>query len=104
MPDTHVPDATDVIELTRSLVRCESVTPREAGALQLLERILTPIGFRCERMDFTQAGTDDVANLYVMDGSTFPTSSGMNPTATIMAVAARSVLNLIERRGEVRAA
>jgi len=46
----------------------------------------------------------DVPNLYVMDGSTFPTSSGMNPTATIMAVAARSVLNLIERRGEVEAA
>ena len=32
----------------------------------------------------------DVPNLHVMDGSTFPTSSGMNPTATIMAVAARS--------------
>lgn len=46
----------------------------------------------------------DVPNLYVMDGSVFPTSSGMNPTATIMAVAARSVLNLIERRGEVAAA
>ena len=40
----------------------------------------------------------DVPNLYIMDGSTFPTSSGMNPTATIMAVAARSVLNLIETR------
>jgi choline dehydrogenase-like flavoprotein len=43
----------------------------------------------------------DVPNLYVMDGSVFPTSSGMNPTATIMAVAARSVLNLIENRGAV---
>jgi choline dehydrogenase-like flavoprotein len=46
----------------------------------------------------------DVANLYVMDGSTFPTSSGMNPTATIMAVAARSVLNLIERRSDMAGA
>ena len=43
----------------------------------------------------------DVPNLYVMDGSTFPTSSGMNPTATIMAVAARSVLDLIEGRGDI---
>jgi succinyl-diaminopimelate desuccinylase len=68
MPDTHASAATDVIELTRSLVRCESVTPREAGALQLLERTLAPIGFRCERMDFTQAGTDDVANLYARIG------------------------------------
>jgi choline dehydrogenase-like flavoprotein len=46
----------------------------------------------------------DVGNLFIMDGSTFPTSSGMNPTATIMAVAARSVLRLIEGRGEVVAA
>jgi choline dehydrogenase-like flavoprotein len=46
----------------------------------------------------------DVPNLYVVDGSTFPTSSGMNPTATIMAVAARSVLALIEARAEVEPA
>ncbi|MBO6637845.1 MAG: GMC family oxidoreductase [Roseitalea sp.] len=46
----------------------------------------------------------DVPNLYVMDASTFPTSSGMNPTATIMAVAARSVLHLIEHRTDVERA
>lgn len=69
MPDTLAPVATDVIELTRALVRCESVTPREAGALQLLERTLAPLGFRCERMDFSQAGTDDVANLYARIGT-----------------------------------
>ena len=67
MPDTLVPTA-DVVELTRALVRCESVTPREAGALTLLERTLKPLGFACERMDFTQAGTDDVANLYARIG------------------------------------
>ena len=53
MPDTMVPSVTDVVELTRALVRCESVTPREAGALQLLEGTLVPLGFRCERMDFS---------------------------------------------------
>ena len=53
MPDTLAPTVTDVVELTRALVRCESVTPREAGALQLLERTLAALGFRCERMDFT---------------------------------------------------
>jgi len=68
MPDTMAPSVTDVVELTRALVRCESVTPREAGALQLLERALVPLGFRCERMDFSQAGTDDVANLYARVG------------------------------------
>jgi succinyl-diaminopimelate desuccinylase len=69
MPDTLSSNVTDVIELTRTLVRCESVTPREAGALQLLEQTLAPLGFTCERMDFTEAGTDDVANLYARIGS-----------------------------------
>jgi succinyl-diaminopimelate desuccinylase len=68
MPDALAPAATDVVELTRALVRCESVTPREGGALELLERTLVPLGFACERMDFTQAGTDDVANLYARIG------------------------------------
>jgi succinyl-diaminopimelate desuccinylase len=69
MPDTLAPSVTDVVELTRSLVRCESVTPREGGALQLLEGTLGPLGFRCERMDFAEAGTDDVANLYARIGT-----------------------------------
>jgi succinyl-diaminopimelate desuccinylase len=68
MPDTLAPSVTDTVELTRALVRCESVTPREGGALQHLERVLGSLGFRCERMDFTEAGTDDVANLYARIG------------------------------------
>jgi succinyl-diaminopimelate desuccinylase len=69
MPDTLAPNVTDVVELTRALVRCESVTPREAGALQHLEQTLASLGFQCERMDFSQAGTDDVANLYARIGN-----------------------------------
>ncbi|MCW2598429.1 MAG: glucose dehydrogenase [Frankiales bacterium] len=41
----------------------------------------------------------DVPNLYVIDGSVFVTSSGVNPTATIMALALRSVEHLIAERG-----
>jgi choline dehydrogenase-like flavoprotein len=33
--------------------------------------------------------THDVDNLYVLDGSVFPTSTGVNPTLTIMANAWR---------------
>jgi choline dehydrogenase-like flavoprotein len=40
----------------------------------------------------------DVPNLYVIDGSVFVTSSAVNPTATIMALALRCVEHLIERR------
>src|SRR5882724_2803720 len=69
MPDTLAPSLADTVALTRLLVRCESVTPKEAGALQLLERTLGAIGFRCERMDFTHAGTDDVAHLYARIGT-----------------------------------
>jgi len=40
----------------------------------------------------------DVPNLYIFDGSTFPTSGGVNPTATIMSVALRQVRRLIAQR------
>lgn len=44
--------------------------------------------------------THDVSNLYVMDGSVFVTSSGMNPTATITALALRAVERLIAQSRE----
>jgi choline dehydrogenase-like flavoprotein len=40
----------------------------------------------------------DVPNLFVYDGSVFVTGSGMNPTATIMALALRNVRHLIATR------
>jgi choline dehydrogenase-like flavoprotein len=40
----------------------------------------------------------DVPNLYIMDGSTFPTSGAVNPTATVMAVALRNTERLIQER------
>ena len=40
----------------------------------------------------------DVPNLYVFDGSSWPTSAGMNPTATIAALALRNTEHLIEGR------
>jgi choline dehydrogenase-like flavoprotein len=40
--------------------------------------------------------THDVPNLYIYGGSTFPTSSGVNPTATISAVTLRSVEHLLK--------
>jgi choline dehydrogenase-like flavoprotein len=40
----------------------------------------------------------DVPNLYIFDGSIWPTSSGMNPTATIAALALRCAEHLVEER------
>jgi choline dehydrogenase-like flavoprotein len=44
--------------------------------------------------------THDVPNLYVFDGSTWPTSSGTTPTATIAAMALRCTERLIEAAGD----
>ena len=47
--------------------------------------------------------THDVPNLYVVDGSVFPSASEKNPTHTIMALAARAAEHIAERmrRGEL---
>ena len=47
--------------------------------------------------------THDVPNLYVVDGSVFPSASEKNPTLTIMALAARTADHIAERfrQGEI---
>ena len=42
----------------------------------------------------------DVANLYVVDGSCFVTSTGVNPTSTIVSIALRAADHMIETRFE----
>ena len=41
----------DPVKLTSDLIRCASVTPIEAGALQLLDDTLSAAGFTCTRVD-----------------------------------------------------
>jgi glucoside 3-dehydrogenase (cytochrome c) catalytic subunit len=47
--------------------------------------------------------THDIRNLFVMDGSSFPSSARQNPTLTIIALAVRSTDYLEEqlRKGEI---
>lgn len=40
----------------------------------------------------------DIPNLYIVDGSNWVTSTGVNPTATIMAIALRAVRHLADNR------
>ena len=40
----------DPVELTAQLIRCPSVTPKEAGAIKLLEDMLSQHGFHCTRI------------------------------------------------------
>lgn len=60
----------DPIELSRALMRCPSVTPVDAGALDALQRALGMLGFVCERMPFHEEGTARVDNLYARLGAT----------------------------------
>jgi succinyl-diaminopimelate desuccinylase len=63
---------TDAVALTQALIRCPSVTPDDAGALAVLEAALTPLGFACHRLRFTQDGTAPVENLYARWGTEAP--------------------------------
>ena len=62
----------DPVELTRELIRRPSVTPKDEGALAVLEAALKPLGFSCQRLPFSEAGTPDVDNLYARIGSGKP--------------------------------
>ena len=62
---------TDALSLAQDLIRCESVTPRDAGALDVLERELTRMGFTCTRYPFGE-GEHRVDNLYARRGRAAP--------------------------------
>jgi succinyl-diaminopimelate desuccinylase len=62
----------DPVELAQDLIRCPSVTPKDEGALDVLEAALKPLGFTCHRLRFEQEGTPPVDNLYARIGSAGP--------------------------------
>jgi len=59
----------DPINLTQSLVRCPSITPEDAGALQIVEDHLSNIGFKCTKLSFNEQGFEDVDNLFATIGN-----------------------------------
>ena len=63
------------IELTKSLINCQSVTPKNDGVLDFLENELSTIGFNCQRYKFSDDGTPDVDNLYAKFGNQEPKSN-----------------------------
>jgi succinyl-diaminopimelate desuccinylase len=66
----------DPVELTRDLIRIPSVTPADEGAMDVLERALTGLGFTCRRMVFegpSGVGHDArIENLYARRGTASP--------------------------------
>ncbi len=66
----------DPVELTQALIRRPSVTPADEGAMAVLERHLTDMGFTCRRLAFEGPGGQGVhariENLYARRGTTSP--------------------------------
>ena len=66
----------DPVEFTRDLIRIPSVTPADEGAMDVLERTLSAMGFECRRMRFqgpSGEGHDaPIENLYARLGTASP--------------------------------
>lgn len=60
------------VELARAMIRRPSVTPRDEGALDVLEAALEGLGFVCTRMVFAEEGGEPVDNLHARWGSAAP--------------------------------
>lgn len=59
----------DPIVLTQALVKCPSITPKDEGALDIIQNHLQSIGFTCTRLPFTDQNSYDVDNLFATIGS-----------------------------------
>ncbi|MGZ6018720.1 MAG: succinyl-diaminopimelate desuccinylase [Phenylobacterium sp.] len=57
----------DAINLTKQLIRAPSVTPADAGAMDIVEQTLSGLGFACRRMRF-----GEIENLYARYGTVGP--------------------------------
>ncbi len=57
------------LKLAQSLIRCPSVTPADAGALDVLQAALEERGFEVKRKIFNDEGLDSIDNLYARRGT-----------------------------------
>jgi len=68
----QIASLTEALPLARDLIRKPSVTPRDEGALDVLQAALQSLGFVCERMKFEGDGGDPTDNLYARLGTIAP--------------------------------
>jgi len=60
------------LELARALIRCPSVTPDDAGALDVLQAALEKLGFTCHRVLGDAPESAPIDNLYARLGTAAP--------------------------------
>ena len=65
-------DDINALDLSRSLIKCSSVTPEDGGAQEVLEKVLDKLGFACHTKVFTDRNTPDITNLYARLGTSSP--------------------------------
>jgi len=59
----------DAVTLAQELIRRPSVTPKDAGAIPHLAKVLEGLGFACHLEEFSEPGTEPVLNLYARLGN-----------------------------------
>ena len=64
--------AIDPVELTKALIACNSVTPADGGAQDVLAAALESIGFTVHRMLDGTAPDGPIANLFATRGTGGP--------------------------------
>lgn len=99
------------VNILQKLIQCRSVTPKEGGALSLLQHIGEDLGFKVERPIFTADNTPDIENLYARFGSSgkhlmFAGHTDVVPTGDVAAwshppFAADIANNILYGRGAV---
>ncbi len=73
---------TDVIEITKALVACPSITPKDEGAQEYLSKILSDAGFECYHLPFGE-GDAEVPNLFARYGTAEPHISFIGHTDVV---------------------
>ncbi|MEO1173070.1 MAG: succinyl-diaminopimelate desuccinylase, partial [Myxococcota bacterium] len=58
----------DTVSLAQALIRRPSVTPADAGAIDVLIEALEPLGFECHSLTFQSDGAPPIRNLYARRG------------------------------------
>ena len=60
------------VSLAKDLVKCQSVTPKDDGAINIVAKNLKKLGFKCQIMEFQEKGTAKIKNLYARIGKGSP--------------------------------
>lgn len=60
------------VSLAKDLVKCQSVTPKDDGAINVVVKNLKKLGFKCQIMEFQEKGTAKIKNLYARIGKRSP--------------------------------